>query len=88
MNNELDKRRLEEKFTEIVGSGLHYYEIMNKLDLSTCTAKDITDATEGWVNRFRNDVIFHNKVDSLVAQLIIVTDDSVNAVLNGGEGDK
>jgi hypothetical protein len=66
--NEL--QQVSDKFTEIVGSHLHYFENVNKIDFNTCTAREIVDLQDGWVDRYRKDNIFKMRVMSMVAQLI------------------
>jgi len=66
-----DKRQLHDDFIKIIGTGLHYYEHQNQIDLNKCTAEEINDLTEGWVERYREEPIFHAKVSSLVAQLML-----------------
>jgi len=67
-----DCKRWSNEFTEIIANRLHCFEKQNELDLNTCTAKEITDAQEGWVSRYQNDPIFRAKVESIVAVLIQV----------------
>ena len=68
----LEIGNIHDKFVEIVGSGLHYYENVDKINTATCTASEIHDLCDGWEVRYRSDVIFNNKVQSIVARLIQV----------------
>ena len=69
-----DNRRWSNEFTEVIGSRLHYFESVDKVDLNVCTAKDIADLHDGWVHRYRNDPMFNAKVNSIVASLMQVVD--------------
>lgn len=72
----LNKRKLCDDLTRIVGSGLHYYENSDSLDLNTCEYTDILNLQDGWINRYRSEPIFHARVESLVANLMQVMSDS------------
>ena len=64
------KREIAEKFTEIVAYELHYFDRVDEIDLNTSKASDIAEMTNGAIDRYRNDSIFHAKVTSIVAHLM------------------
>jgi len=66
----LDYRKISDDFTEIIGASLHYFEKEVELDMNTCSAVEIMDLQKGWIKRYQNDYIFHNKVDSIVSRLL------------------
>lgn len=68
------KRTIANNFTEIVAQQLHYFENVDKVDLSTCKAADIVDMIEGSLQRYRSDPIFQAKVKQLVARLMQALD--------------
>ena len=65
-----DNRRICDNFTEVVASSMHYFERTEKIDLSTCSYKELIDLQDGWLERYRNDVRFHAKVQSIVSRLM------------------
>ena len=65
-----DKRRIHDRFIEIISKGLHYYDHVDEIDLQTCKASDIVNLTDGWLDRYQSDRVFHNKVQSIVAELM------------------
>ena len=64
------KRRLLNDITGVIAQSLHHQEGIDDLDLSACTAAEITNAHEGWKERYMNDHIFHARVEMLVANIM------------------
>ena len=69
-----DKRRISDDFTDVVASAMHYFERADKIDLSTCSHKELMDVQDGWLERYRNDALFHAKVQSIVSRLMHAID--------------
>lgn len=67
----LDKKRLCDDITEEVAKQLHYFDNAEKIN-TMLTAKEVSEALDGSVNRYRNDYVFHARVSSLVASMMQV----------------
>lgn len=71
---ERDNRRVCDNFTEAVASAMYFFERADKIDLSTCSYKEIVDMQDGWRDRYRSDARFHAKVQSIVSRLMHALD--------------
>jgi len=69
-----DNRRVYDNFMEVVATALHYFERTDKIDLSTCSYKELMDLQDGWLERYQTDVLFHAKVQSIVGRLMQALD--------------
>ena len=69
-----DNKRICDNFTEVVATAMHYFERTDKIDLSTCSHKELMDVQDGWLERYRNDALFHAKVQSIVSRLMHAID--------------
>jgi len=67
-----DLHLLANQFTEIVASGLHYYDKQDSIDMLSVTAKEINNMVDGWKERYKEERLFKAKVDSIVARLMLV----------------
>ena len=63
-------KKIAEDFTEIVASNLHYNDNSKSIDLNKCTAEEIINLSNGWVNRYHSDSSFRSQVMSIVSALI------------------
>lgn len=68
--NRIDMEKLDDVFTRQIASALHLFDNQDKINVLTCSAQDIIDLQGGYIERYRNDVLFNMKVKSLTARLI------------------
>jgi len=67
--------RLNEKFTEIIASNLHFQDFYD----SDSTAEEMLYASNGAMDRYRFNPKFHARVDSIVASLSMVAADAIDS---------
>ena len=67
----MDYRKLNNDITGVVAKGLHYLENLEATQ-KMVTCEEVIRATDGGIERYRNDPIYHAKVQMLVAHLLEV----------------
>lgn len=67
----MDCHKFKNDLTEIVAGALQYFEFMDRNPQSP-TFDELTRATTGSIDRYRNDYVFHAKVNSLVSRITIM----------------
>lgn len=67
----VDYRMISDDITNVIASGLHYIEHLNASKPPE-TFTEATEAISGGIERYKNDAIYHAKVQLLVARLLEV----------------
>ena len=65
-----EKRKIADKFTEIVANQLHYFDRVDDIDFGKLKADAFEELISGSIERYRNEPMFYSKVNSLVANLM------------------
>ena len=68
----INKVKLREELLELLISA--EYEKANPLNLFRCTASDINDRKDKALEMYRNDPVFHTRIESLVLWIMQIVD--------------
>ena len=72
---DMDKQDLYEQLTELNIMAL--YDFMAPIDYTNITSKSIASRRDDAIRRYRNDPIFHHRVDAMVARTIGIIEQNI-----------